>query len=262
MALNYHRTGSGPTLVLIHGIGHHWQGWEPVIDRLATERDVIAIDLPGFGESPMPPDRTPAGAGPLTDLVTDFLDDLGLEHPHVAGNSLGGWISLELAKRGRVASATGLSPAGFHNRLEAIYQLTLFRILIRTTRLIAPNVERILSRPRLRAIAFQQLVAHPLQIPRHEIGPSVRALANAPWFDDTLRAINDERFTGGEAISVPVTIAWGERDRVLLPRQAKRAARAIPSARMLTLTDCGHVPMTDDPDQVAQVILAGSATGA
>jgi pimeloyl-ACP methyl ester carboxylesterase len=128
-----------------------------VIDRLAGERDVIAIDLPGFGESPMPPVRMRAGAGSLTDLVTDFLDDLGVERPHVAGNSLGGWISLELAKRGRVASATGLSPAGFHNRLEAIYQLTLFRILIRTTRLIAPNVERILSRPRLRAIAFQQL---------------------------------------------------------------------------------------------------------
>ncbi len=232
-----------------------------MIDRLAGERDVIAIDLPGFGESPMPPAGTRAGAGSLTNLVTDFLDDLGLERPHVAGNSLGGWISLELAKQGRVASATGLSPAGFHNRLEAIYQLTLFRILIRTTRLIAPNVERILSRPRLRAIAFQQLVAHPLQIPHHEIGPSVRALANAPWFDDTLRAINDDRFTGGEAISVPVTIAWGERDRVLLPRQAKRAARAIPSARMLTLTDCGHVPMTDDPDQVARVILEGSATG-
>ena len=262
MALNYHRTGSGPTLVLIHGIGHHWQGWEPVIDRLAGERDVIAIDLPGFGESPMPPAGTPAGAGTLTGLVADFLDGLGVERPHVAGNSLGGWISLELAKRGRVASATGLSPAGFHNRLEAIYQLTLFRILIRTTRLIAPNVERILSRPRLRQLAFQQLVAHPLQIPRHEIGPSVRALANAPWFDETLRAINDEHFTGGAAISVPVTIAWGERDRVLLPRQAQRAARAIPSARMLTLAGCGHVPMTDDPDQVARVILAGSAHAA
>ena len=261
MAVNYHRTGSGPTLVLIHGIGHHWQGWDPVIERLAGHRDVIALDLPGFGESPMPPAGTPAGAGSLTDLVIDFLDGLGVERPHVAGNSLGGWISLELAKRGRVASATGLSPAGFHNRLEAIYQLTSFRILIRTTRLIAPNVERILSRPRVRQLAFGQLVAHPLQIPRHEIGPSVRALANAPWFDDTLRAINDEHFTGGEAISVPVTIAWGEHDRVLLPRQAGRAAQAIPSARMLTLHGCGHVPMTDDPEQVAQVILAGSAGG-
>ena len=177
MELNYHRTGSGPTLVLIHGIGHHWQGWEPVLDRLAGERDVIAIDLPGFGESPMPPAGTPAGVGSLTDMVSGFLDDLEVERPHVAGNSLGGWISLELAKRGRVASATGLSPAGFHNRLEAVYQETLFRILIRTTRLIAPNVERILSRPRLRQLAFAQLVAHPLPDPAprdRAVGPGAR----------------------------------------------------------------------------------------
>ncbi len=261
MAINYHRTGTGPPLVLIHGIGHRWQGWEEVIDRLAGERDVIALDLPGFGNSPMPPPGTPAGAGSLTNLVTDFLDGLGLERPHVAGNSLGGWISLELARRGRVASATALSPAGFHNGPEAIYQRTSFRILIAVTRLIAPNAEQILTRPRLRQLAFAQLVAYPLQLPREEIGPSVRALANAPWFDDTLRAITEEHFTDGEAISAPVTIAWGEHDRVLLPRQAKRAARAIPSARMLTLTGCGHVPMTDDPDQVTRVILAGSANG-
>jgi len=91
-----------------------------------------------------------------------------------------------------------------------------------------------------------------------DVGPTARALAGAPWFDDTLRAINRDRFSGGESISVPVTIAWGEHDRVLLPHQAKRAARAVPSAKMLTLEGCGHVPMTDDPDQVARVILDGS----
>jgi pimeloyl-ACP methyl ester carboxylesterase len=256
--LNFHRVGSGPTLVLIHGIGHRWQGWNPVLDRLAAQRDVIALDLPGFGESPMPAPGTPPGAQSLTNLVTAFLDELDVSRPHVAGNSLGGWISLELAKRGRVASATALSPAGFQNQLEAIYQYTSFRILIRTTRLTAPRAERILSRPGVRKLAYGQLVAHPLQIPMSDVGPTARALAGAPWFDDTLRAINRDRFSGGESISVPVTIAWGERDRVLLPHQAKRAARAVPSAKMLTLEGCGHVPMTDDPDQVARVILDGS----
>jgi pimeloyl-ACP methyl ester carboxylesterase len=259
--LNHHRVGSGPTLVLIHGIGHRWQGWEPVLDRLAAERDVIALDLPGFGDSPMPPPGTPPGAGSLTDLVAGFLDELGIVRPHVAGNSLGGWISLELAKRDRVASATALSPAGFHNRLESVYQYTSFRILIRTTRLIAPRAEKILSRPGVRKLAYAQLVAHPLRIPLADVAPTARALANAPWFDDTLKAIVAERFGGGETVSVPVTIAWGEHDRILLPRQAKRAARAVPSARMLTLTGCGHVPMTDDPEQVARVILEGSASG-
>ena len=177
----------------------------------------------------------------------------------MAGNSLGGWAALELAKRGRAASATALSPAGFQNALEAIYQHTSFRITIRISRLIADRAEQVLSRPRLRVLAFAQLVHHPLQIPLTHVGPTVRALAHAPWFDDTLRAINAGRFTGGEQIAVPTTIAWGEHDLILLRRQARRAARAIPAARMLTLKGCGHVPMTDDPEQVARVLLEGSA---
>jgi len=111
--LNHHRVGSGPTLVLIHGIGSRWQVWEPVLRRVASERDVIALDLPGFGASPMPPPGTPPGLPSLTHLVAEFLDGLGVQQPHVTGNSLGGWIALELAKQGRVRSATGLSPAGF-----------------------------------------------------------------------------------------------------------------------------------------------------
>jgi pimeloyl-ACP methyl ester carboxylesterase len=259
MQLNYHRVGDGPPLVLIHGIGHRWQGWEPVFDRLTPERELIAIDLPGFGDSPPPPPGTPAGIDSITDLVSGFLDDLGLERPHVAGNSLGGWAALELAKRGRAASATALSPAGFQNALEAVYQQTSFRITVRFSRLIAARAEQVLSRPRLRVLAFAQLVRRPLQIPLAEVGPTVRALAHAPWFDETLRAINTGRFTGGERIAVPTTIAWAEHDLILLPRQARRAARAIPSARMLTLHGCGHVPMTDDPEQVAKVLLEGSA---
>jgi pimeloyl-ACP methyl ester carboxylesterase len=258
MDLNYHRVGTGPPLILLHGIGHRWQGWEPVFERLAPHRELIAIDLPGFGESPAPPPGTPAGIESITDIVTGFLDDLGLERPHVAGNSLGGWAALELAKRGRAASATALSPAGFQNALEAIYQQTSFRITIRISRLIADRAEQVLSRPRLRVLAFAQLVRRPLEIPLADVGPTVRALAHAPWFDDTLRAINAGRFEGGEQITVPTTIAWAQHDLILLPHQAGRAARAIPSARMVTLRGCGHVPMTDDPEQVAQVLLEGS----
>jgi pimeloyl-ACP methyl ester carboxylesterase len=258
MELTYRRVGHGPPLLLLHGIGHRWQGWEPVFDRLTPHRELIAVDLPGFGESPAPPPGTPAGIESITEIVSAFLDDLGLERPHVAGNSLGGWAALELAKRGRAASATALSPAGFQNGLEAIYQQTSFRIMIRVSRLIAERAEQVLRRPRLRVLAFGQLVRHPLQIPLADVGPTVRALAHAPWFDDTLRAINAGRFSGGEQISVPTTIAWAEHDLILLPHQARRAARAIPTARMLTLRDCGHVPMTDDPEQVAQVLLEGS----
>jgi len=259
MQLNHHRQGSGEPLVLIHGIGSRWQIWEAPLERLVSEREVIALDLPGFGESPMPPPGTPAGAKSLTDLVAGFLSEVGLERPHVAGNSLGGWISLELARRGLVRSATCLSPAGFHNPREAVYQRTLFRVNVRTARLMAPQAERMLAPAWMRRAAFWQFTTHGDQIPRQSAAGHVRALAYAPWFDETLIAINSETFSAGEQIVVPVTIAWGQHDRVLLPRQAPRAALAVPSARMLTLHGCGHVPTYDDPEQVARVLLEGSA---
>ena len=106
MNLNYKRAGSGEPLVLIHGIGSRWQMWEPVIPLLQPHRDVIALDLPGFAQSPPPPPGTPPGIDSLVRLVAEFFPSLGIERPHVAGNSLGGWIALELAKRGLVRSAT------------------------------------------------------------------------------------------------------------------------------------------------------------
>ena len=258
MDLNHYRVGSGPPLVLIHGIGSRWQVWDPVLRRLAAERDVIALDLPGFGASPMPPPGTPPGLASLTRLVGEFIDGLGVQQPHVAGNSLGGLISLELAKQGRVRSATGLSPAGFYNDKEAAYARRSLKITVRTSRLLAPWVDRLTASPLVRTLTFSQVVAKPRMLGAADAAAQVRALAEAPWFDDTLPAIADDRFTGGEAIQVPVTIAWGAKDRLLLPRQGRRAVRMIPGARLVMLTGCGHVPTYDDPEQVARVLLDGS----
>ncbi len=260
MRLNHHRSGAGTPLVLIHGIGHHWQGWMPVIELLSSQREVIALDLPGFGASPMPPLGTPPGIESLTSLVSEFIDETGLAHPHVAGNSLGGWIALELARRGRVRSATALSPAGFHNRAEGIYQRTSLRLSRRAARLMDGRADRLLTRPRLRRLAFGQMMARPERVSGAELGPAVHALATAPWFDATLMAITGDAYSERGPLAVPVTIAWGEQDRVLLPHQSRRAARAIPSARMVTLRGCGHVPFSDDPAQVAEVLLEGSST--
>jgi pimeloyl-ACP methyl ester carboxylesterase len=256
--LNHYRVGSGPPLVLIHGIGSRWQVWDPVLRRLAAERDVIALDLPGFGASALPPPGTPPGLASLTRLVGEFIDGLGVQQPHVAGNSLGGLISLELAKQGRVRSATGLSPAGFYNDKEAAYARRSLKITVRTSRLLAPRVDRLTASPLVRTLTFSQVVAKPRMLGAADAAAQVRALAEAPWFDDTLPAIADERFTGGEAIQVPVTIAWGTKDRLLLPRQGRRAVRMIPGARLVMLTGCGHVPTYDDPEQVARVLLDGS----
>jgi pimeloyl-ACP methyl ester carboxylesterase len=258
MYLNHYRLGAGTPLVLIHGIGSQWQMWRPVLGRLAQERDVLAIDLPGFGASSMPPPGTPAGVSSLTNLVAGFLDEQGVERPHVAGNSLGGWISLELAKQGKVASATPLSPAGFHQGAEGTYQRVALKTAVGSARLLASRADGILASPAGRAATLSLLIAKPSHISASEAAQATRALAGAQWFDDTLDALIEDRFSYGERIKVPVTIAWGSRDRLLLPRQAPRARREIPGSKLILLEGCGHIPTWDDPDHVARVILEGS----
>lgn len=245
--------------MLIHGIGSRWQVWEPVLPRLRERHEVIALDLPGFGGSPMPRPAPPPGVPALTELVLAFLDELGLERPHVAGNSLGGWLALELARAGRAASATGLSPAGFWTPAEAAFARASLYASVRAARLIAPVADRVLRPAWGRVAVLAQLVAHPTRLPGPDAADTVRALAAAPWFDATLTAICADRYRGGEPLPAPVTIAWGQHDRLLLRRQAQRAAQAVPGAASVTLAGCGHVPTYDDPEQVARVVLAGAA---
>jgi pimeloyl-ACP methyl ester carboxylesterase len=110
-----------------------------------------------------------------------------------------------------------------------------------------------------RILSMKAFFQRPERIPPADAAATWRGLHGAAWFPETLDAITTQRFGGGEAITVPVTIAWGEHDHLLLPRQARRAQRAIPHARVLTLTGCGHVPTYDDPEQVASVLLEASA---
>lgn len=255
MDLNHHRAGNGDPLVLIHGIGSRWQIWEPVLPALAAEYDVIALDLPGFGASPMPPPGTPPGADSLTTLVEAFLAQAGFDWPHVAGNSLGGLVALQLAQRGVARSATALSPAGFASQAETAYARGSLWFGVRAARLAAPHADRLLARAGVRRLALRQFFEHPERLTPADAAADLRSLANAPWFDETLPSLEAGEFAGGTEIQVPVTIAWGEHDRLLLPRQARRAATELPRARIVTLRGCGHVPTYDDPGQVARAIL-------
>jgi len=102
--LSYDRSGRGDPLVLLPALGSRRQVWAPVLDRLTAQREVVGLDLPGFGDAPTQQSPgTPAGVGSLTGLVSDFLDELGLERPHLAGNSLG--AGSRLSWRGAVAPA-------------------------------------------------------------------------------------------------------------------------------------------------------------
>jgi pimeloyl-ACP methyl ester carboxylesterase len=255
MELNHHRAGAGPPLLLMHGIGSRWQMWEPVLSRLTPHFDVIAVDLPGFGSSQMPAPGTAPGAQSLTTLVQEFLVRHDVDRPHVVGNSMGGLIALELARRGSARSATGLSPAGFGSRTEQLYAHLSLWAGVRVARWLAPRAEQLLSRPGARIAAVGQYVAHPGRLTSANAAADLRALAGAPWFDETLPRLRPREFTGGSEISVPVTIAWGAEDRLLVPRQLVRAGQELPQARLVVLRGCGHVPTYDDPDQVARVII-------
>ena len=258
MALSHHRGGSGEPLLLVHGIGSHWQVWKPVLPALEAEREVVAVDLPGFGDSPPLPGDVEPSPEALAGAVAGFLDDLGWETAHVAGNSLGGWIALELAKHGRTRSACALSPAGFWNRWERTYATLSLRNGRASADMLGDNVERLYASPRVRRAAMGQLVARGDRMPAGDAVAAMRNLAACPGWEATLAAMSQRHFTGGAAVRPPATVAWGEKDHLLLPRQAERARAAMPAARHVTLFGCGHVPTWDDPDLVARTVLSAA----
>lgn len=258
VTVSYARVGSGEPLLLLHGIGHHRQAWDPVVDILATERDVIAVDLPGFGASPALPDGLSYDLATTSRVFGAFCAALELNRPHVAGNSLGGLLALDLAREKLVRSVTALSPAGFWSQTERRYAfgvlLTMRQI---ARRLPLPLVERLAGTAAGRTALTSTIYARPGRRSPEAVVAETLALVNAPGFDATLRSGIDVRFTD-DVPGVPVTVAWGTRDRLLVRRQGVRAKQIIPRARLVRLPGCGHCPMNDDPALVARVILDGS----
>jgi pimeloyl-ACP methyl ester carboxylesterase len=254
ISINYHREGAGAPVVLLHGVGHHWQGWRPVIDLLAGEFDVIACDSPGFGASaPLSASIEPTIPA-YADAFEWFFAELGLERPHVAGNSMGGAIALELARRRAIRSAVAFSPAGFWNGLELrLCQLSL-KLLADTPKRARPAVEALTRTRAGRVALFSQTFGFPARLPAEEAVATLRDAWTSPAMSGALAAFDSYRFEAPEKLSVPVTVAWGNRDRLLPYRtQAPRARRLLPQAEHVTL-GAGHVPFYDDPPAVAAVI--------
>jgi pimeloyl-ACP methyl ester carboxylesterase len=256
--LNYERRGTGQPLVLVHGIGHRWQAWAPVIDELARHHDVIAIDLPGFGRSPVPSGGMPRTVAGLAQAVRAELAALGIGRFHMAGNSLGGAVALELAATGAAASATALSPAGFQSRAQGRRGLTLLTLMRAGSFQPEPVLRRTFARAWARDRAFGALVVHPAQLDPDRMLGDTLGLRRGKGFWPIAWGLRHYTFTGAPA--VPVTVAWGDHDRILVPAQAQRARAVLPHARHISLPGCGHVPMSDDPALVASVIL--QTTGA
>jgi pimeloyl-ACP methyl ester carboxylesterase len=214
---------------------------------IAAHRDVIAVDLPGHGDSPRQPDDRGNAPQHLAVAVAELLDELGLQRAHVAGSSQGGWVALELGRLQRALTVTCLSPTGLWRRGAPRY----IRLSMRQARLHARIVRRLApDAPRTRvarAVTMISASGHPLQLPYEPVHGTVHDMANAPGFRETLRALERTRFTDGADITVPVTVGFGTRDRVLLPGVARRRDQLPDHTRWVSLPGCGHVAMLDDP---------------
>jgi len=255
--INYHRQGSGPPLVLLHGIGHHWQTWRAVIELLAGEFELIACDSPGFGRSP----PLPAGVVPsipaYVEAFKQFFAEQGLERPHVAGNSMGGAIALELARDQAVRSVSAFSPAGFWTSRERRFAQLSLGATAALPRAARPPVAALARTRPGRVALFWQLFGWPTRMPAEEAVSTLEDAWGAPAFSAAMAAFDGYRFGAPEQLrGVPVTVAWGDRDLLLLyGRQAPRARAMLPWARHVRL-GAGHVPFFDDPPAVAEVIRA------
>ena len=249
--LEHTRTGSGPPIVLLHGIGLDRHTWDPVVPLLAREHEVIAVDLPGFGES------APLAGPPSVEALAATVEELGLERPHAVGNSLGGGIALELGRRGWAGSVCALSPIGFAAGRERTYQRATLSAIHAMARALDGRAEFAYGGAARRTALMNVIVARPWRVPAQAAAHMNHTTAQAPGWDATLPVTVDWR---PEMPSCPTTIAWAQRDRLLIAgRQAPRARRRLPEARHVILEGCGHVPMWDDPEQVARAILDARA---
>lgn len=249
----YDRTGGGTPVVLLHGLAHRRQTWYPVMKNLAHRHDAIALDLPGCGSSPHPPERERYDVAALAETVRRFCAELGVERPHVVGNSLGGAVALELGACGFATSVTVLSPIGFNTGP----QQNGYRLLARSATLASLLPQRLwraaAASPPGRAVARRALRGDSSSHSARGLVFDTSVLTPGSSFLRMLPQVAGYAFTG--TVTCPVAVAWGDRDRLLSPGGAHRALNRIPHARQVTLLRCGHIPMADNPRAVADEIL-------
>jgi len=253
----FHRGGSGPPLVLIHGFTDTWRSWELVLPTLERSHDVLAPTLPGHAGGPPLPD--PIDESVMADAVERAMDEAGFETAHIAGNSLGGYVTLQLAARGRASSAVALAPAGGWAENDASYSemLDLQSSLLELTKAAAPHAAALLSTMEGRRRATELIATNFEHIPVELLTHQLMGVASC---HDGRRMIEYGRTQAWDldtaAIDCPVRIVWGTDDRLLpWPSAAERYRRTLPQADWVELEGIGHCPQLDVPVETAQLIL-------
>ena len=244
-----HRGGSGPPLVLLHGFLDTWRVWELVLPALERSRDVLAPTLAGHaGGPPLPEASTDA----VIDAVEAAMDAAGFETADVAGNSLGGYVALQLAARGRARSVVALAPAGGWTDV-----LDLQTGMQEQARAAAPHARSLLATPAGRRRATELLTVEYEHIPVELLAHQMLAVAGCTAAEALIANARREGWPlTPERITCPVRIVWGTADRLLpYPAAAERFRRELPQADWVELDDVGHYPQWDVPLETSQLIL-------
>jgi pimeloyl-ACP methyl ester carboxylesterase len=248
---------AGAPFVLIHGLGGDRHTWRPVVDGLTAERDVVVVELPGFGTStPLPPDVEPSPVA-LAAAVLRRLDEAGVRRAHVVGHSLGGWVALELADLvpSRVVSVTALTPAGFWpGPLEAREGRA-----IALGRLLSPLLPILLASPYVRGGVLSGALGGPGRFGFRDALRIVRGYVSAADYSRVNAAMRSRSFEvarrlGPLAARLPVTVVWADGDRMVAPP----AERAPEGVHQHVILNAGHLPTYDQPARTVEVLLAAA----
>lgn len=261
MKMNHLRVGRGKPLLLIHGLGGSARSWSTICPALAETREVIAVDLPGFGATPPLPGETSIRS--LSDAVTAFLDAQGLRGVDAVGSSMGARLVLELARRGGVlGSVVSLDPGGFWRGWERHAFFSSIWLSIRLVRLLQPLMPAISRNKVARTMLLAQFSRRPWALDPAVVLDEMRSYARAPAFDELLHRLaygEEQKGAARGSIAAPLVIGWGRNDRVCFTSQAKRALALFPDARLHWFERCGHFPHWDAPQETVQLILNTSA---
>lgn len=254
-----HRAGSGSPLVLIHGFTGTWRVWRPLLETLEQHHDVVALTLPGHHGGPPVPRDAEVSIAMLADGVERTLDAVGVQTAHICGNSLGGWLSLELARRGRARSVVGLSPAGGWREAEDLRRATsTIRTAVRLGRRSGPFLRGPFLAPQARRRMLRPAMEHGDRMPAGRMLQLLEDLNGCTIVDQFMAATRrDGGFRGDmSGVSCPVRIAWSQNDRTIpADRHGRPLLDVVPQAEFVVMPGVGHVPMYDDPLLVAATVL-------